>query len=129
MVKCITANIGTLARDISTYLETYFLDVEVKMQAELNELKHFCNILLKCSKERQLIERNDWRTLMMKFGIIGKTMTSNEKSFFGNTVVFYEHVESNFMVNELDFGLENHCSREITQQTTGKLGNGTAALG
>ena len=44
---------------------------------------------------------------MMKFGIIGKTMISNEKTlFWKNLVVFYEHVESNLMVNELEIGLE-----------------------
>ena len=35
-------------------------------------------------------------------------------------VVLCECVENLIMVNELDYGLENNCSRERTQQTTGK---------
>ena len=47
-------------------------------------------------------------------------MTSNETTVFWNYfVVLCEHVE-NLFVSELDYGLENHCSRERTQQTTGK---------
>ena len=66
---------------------------------------------------------------MMKSGIIGKTMTSNGKNVFGkNFVVFYEHVQSNYMVNELDFGLEDPCARYRTRQTTCKHDNETAAL-
>ena len=35
-------------------------------------------------------------------------------------VVLCECVEYLIRVNELDYGLENNCSRERTQQTTGK---------
>ena len=69
---------------ISTYLEIYSLDVEVITGAELNEPKHFCTILSKDSKEKQLIELNECGTFMMKFGIIGKTRTSNGKTVYGN---------------------------------------------
>ena len=40
------------------------------MEAELSELNHFCIKPFKGSKEKQLIELNDYRTLMMKFGTI-----------------------------------------------------------
>ena len=61
----------------STYLEIYSLVVEVIMGAEMNELKHFRNVACKGgTKEKQLIERNECQTLMMKFAIFGRTMTS-----------------------------------------------------
>ena len=65
---------------------------------------------------KQLIELNECGTLMMKFVIIEKTTTSNEKSFWKSLVVLCEHVENNFMVSELNCGMENHCSRERTQR-------------
>ena len=58
---------------------------------------------------------------MMKFGIIGKTLTSNEETvIWKSLVVLCEHVENNLVVNELDYGLEHQSSRETTQQTTDK---------
>ena len=51
-----------------------------------------------------------------------------ENSFSEKTVVFYEHVQSNYMVNELAFGLEDPCDRDRTRQTTCKHDNETAAL-
>ena len=47
-------------------------------------------------------------------------MTSNAKNFQKYLSVLCEHVKNKLMVNELDYELENHCSRERTQQTTDK---------
>ena len=59
----------------------------------------------------------------MRFGRIGKTMTSNEETVFWKPlVVVCELLKKNLLVRdlELDYGLENHCRREKTPQTTGK---------
>ena len=57
----------------------------------------------------------------MKLVIIGKAITSNEETVLWKSfVVLCEHVENDLMVNELEYGLENYCSRERTQQTTDK---------
>ena len=40
------------------------------------------------------------------------------KQFWKYFVVLCESVENNLMVNELEYGLGFHCSRERTQQTT-----------
>ena len=67
---------------------------------------------------------------MMKFGIIGRILKANEQTVFWKPlVVLCEHVEINPMVNELDYGLENHCNRERTQQTTGKRDYESGVLG
>ena len=52
------------------------------MEVELDELKRFCIITFKGSKGKQLIEFNECWTFVMKFGKIGKTMTSNEELVF-----------------------------------------------
>ena len=70
-----------------TYLENYSLDVEVIIEAELSELNHFCIIYFKGSKEGQMIGLHECRTLIMKFVIIGNTMTSFEKTVYGNIFV------------------------------------------
>ena len=58
----------------------------------------------------------------MMFVIKEKIATSNEKTvFWKHFVVFYEHVENNLMVGEVDYGLENHCSRERTHRATDKV--------
>ena len=81
-------------------------DAEVIMEAELNEPKNFCIIPFKLSEE------NECRTLM-KFVIIEKTMTSNEKNvLWKSLVVVSELVENNLIVSELDYWLKNHCSRD-----------------
>ena len=46
----------------------------------------------------------------------------------GKYSVLCESVENNPMVNELEYGLENHCSIERTQQTTDKHDNKTEVL-
>ena len=122
MTKCVAEQIlGKMFEIISINLEIYSLDVKVIMKAELNELKHFRNVLFKGSNERQLIELRECRTLMMKFSIIGKTMTSNGETVLWKCfVVLCGHVENNPIVNELEYGLGFHCSRERTQQTTDK---------
>ena len=78
MTECVAEQIlGNWLKTFLTYLEIYCLDVEVMMEVELNELKHFCITPFEGSKEKQSIELNECRTLMMKFVIFGKTMTSN----------------------------------------------------
>ena len=74
---------------MSTYLEIYSLDVEVIMEVELNELKQFCIIPVEGSREKELVELNECRTLTIKFGIMGKTITPNETTvFFGNILCY-----------------------------------------
>ena len=80
---CSRANRGNLAGDIFDYLESYSLDIVI-MEVELTELNQSRNVFFKSSKQRQLIERIGCWTLMMNFGIIGKTMPSNEKTVSGN---------------------------------------------
>ena len=79
------------------------LDVEVFMEVDLIELNDFCIIPFKGSKGKQSIDLNDFRTSMMKFVIIGKTMTSNGKIFWEYLNVLCEYVENKFMDNEVDF--------------------------
>ena len=45
---CSTATIENWLEIFSTYMEIYSLDVAVNMEAELNELKHFRNVLFNC---------------------------------------------------------------------------------
>ena len=120
--------LGNCLETLSTYLEIYSLDVEVVMEVELNELKQFCIIPFDGSKERQSIELNECRALMMKNGKIGKTITSNETTVFWKYFVLCQLVENNCMASEMDYELEKHCSRERTQQTTGKHDYGTEFL-
>ena len=59
-----------------------------------------------------------------EFVIIGKITTSNEKTNLCKClVVLCEHVKNNLMVNELEYELEKHCSRERTQQTADNYDN------
>ena len=114
---------------ISIYIEINFLDIEVIMEAELNEFKHVRKVTCKCSKEKQLIEFEESWTLMMKFGIFGKTMTWYEKTLFRKVlVVLCESVENNLMASELDYELENHCSRGRTEQKTDTDDNKSGVL-
>ena len=53
-------------------------------------------------------------------GIIGKTITSNETTVFWKYFVLWQIVENKLFLSEQEYGLEKHCSRERTQQTTGK---------
>ena len=96
------------------------MNVEVTVGAEINELKNVCIIPFKGSREQQLVIFNKFRTLTIKCVDIGKTITSIEITIYGNLNVLCEHMENNLMVNELDYGLENHCNRERLQQTTGE---------
>ena len=112
--------LGNWLQTILTYLEILSLDVEVIMEVELNELKNVCIIPFKASREKHLVELNECRTLTIKFVVIGKTITSIEKTVHGNLNVLCGHVKNNLMVNELDYGLENQCTRERLQQTTGE---------
>ena len=112
--------LGNCMETFSTHLEIFSLDVEVIMEVELKVLKQFCIIPVKGSREKELVEHNKCRTLMTKIGMIGKTITSNETTVFWKYFVLCQLVENNCMVSEMDYGLEKHCSRERTQQTTGK---------
>ena len=114
MRKCVAEQIlGNWLETIWTYLKIHSLDVEVNMVVELIELKNVCIIPFKGSRENQLVELNECRMLTITFVIIGETITSIEKTVFGkNLNVLCEHVENNLMVNELEYGLENHCSKE-----------------
>ena len=112
--------LGNCIETFSTRLEIFSLDVEVVMEVELNVLKQFCIIPVKGSREKELVEHNKCRTLMTKIGIIGKTITSNETTVFWKNFVLCQIVENKLFLSEMDYGLEKHCSRERTQQTTGK---------
>ena len=112
--------LGNCMETFSTHLEIFSLDVEVIMEVELNVLKQFCIIPVKGSREKELVEHNKCRTLMMKIGKIGKTITSNKTTVFWKYFVLCQLVDNNCMVREMDYGLKKHCSRERTQQTTGK---------
>ena len=84
MMKCVAEQIlGNWLEILSTYIETYLLNFEVMMEAELNEFRHARNSTCKCSKEKQVIEFKDCLTLMMKLGIIGKAMTWYEETVNG----------------------------------------------
>ena len=110
------------------YLEIYSLDVELIMEVELIGQKHFVSCLLG-SKETQLVELNECQKWMMKLVITGKTMTpKGKKDLWKYFVVLCESAENNPMVNELEYGLENHCSIKRTQQTTDKHDNKTEVL-
>ena len=129
MRKCVAEQtLGNCLETFSTNLEIYSLDDEVIMEVELNELKQICMIPDKGSKENELVELNECRALMMKIGKIGKTITSNETTVFWKYFVLCQLVENNCMVSDMDYGLEKHCSRERTQQTTGKHDYGTEFL-
>ena len=129
MRKCAAEQIlANCMETFSTHLEIFSLDVEVIMEVESNVLKQFCIIPVKGSREKELVEHNECRTLTIKFGIIGKTITSNETTVFWKYFVLCQLVDNNCMVGEMDYGLEKHCSRERTQQTTGKHDYGTEFL-
>ena len=60
MMKCVAKqSLGNWLEIFSTHLEIYFLDIEVFMEAELNEPKQFCIIPFKGSKEKQSYELNE----------------------------------------------------------------------
>ena len=120
--------LGNCMETFSTHLEIFSLDVEVIMEVELNVLKQFCIIPVKSSREKELVEHNKCRTLMTKIGMMGKTITSNKTTVFWKYFVLCQLVDNNCMVREMDYGLEKHCSRETTQQTTGNYDYGTEVL-
>ena len=54
-MKCVAEQVlKNWLETISTNLEIYSLDVEVIMEAELNELKHFCIIRFKGFKRKAI---------------------------------------------------------------------------
>ena len=54
------------------------------MEAEVNEMKQYC--IIPCSKGKHSIESIECWTLMMKFDIIWKTLTSNEETVIWNSL-------------------------------------------
>ena len=75
--------LGNCMETFSTHLEIYSLDVEVIMEVELNVLKQFCIIPVKDSREKELVELNECRTLMTKIGMMGKLSLQTRQQFFG----------------------------------------------
>ena len=112
MTKCVAKQILENWLEIFfTYLEIYALDVKVQMEVDLNEQKHSCTMPFKGSKEKQLIDLSECWTLMLEYLIIRKTMTSNVKTVLWKYfVALCEHVGNNFIVNELDYGLEKFAA-------------------
>ena len=122
MTKCVAKQIlGNWLEIFLTYLEIYCFDVEVIMEVELNEPKHFGNVLFEGSKEKQLIELKECQLLILMFVIIGKIATSSEKTAFGNSMLLCEHVENNLFINELDYGQRKHCSMEEHSEQLTKM--------
>ena len=88
MRKCVAEQIlENWLKSFLTYLEIYSLDADANLKAELNELKQIYITDFKGSREKQLVELKDCWTLMMKFEIIGKTTTPNEKTVYGNILL------------------------------------------
>ena len=73
--------LGNCLETFSTYLEIYTLELEVIMEVELNELKHFGNVLFEGSQEKQLIELIECWTLTIKFGTMGKLSLQIREQF------------------------------------------------
>ena len=114
--------LGNLLEIISTYMEIYSLDVEIYLEVELNDLKLFCIIPFDGSKERQSIELNECRTLMMKIGIIGKTITSNETTVFSKYFVLCESMEKTLWSTNWNMGwkiiaVEKEHIKQLTNMT------------
>ena len=124
---CSRAYLGSLARDffdIPGNLLFFFLDVEVIMEAELNEIKHLCIIPFKDSKGRQSIEISECRTMMMNFVIIGKTITSNEKTVvWKNVLLWYVNLwkttlwSANWIMGWKSFAVVEEHSKQLTKMT------------
>ena len=91
--KCLAEQtLGNWLKTFSTHLEIYSSDVDPIMEAKVKRLKHLGNVPFKGSREGKSIERNQCWTLLMKFVIIGKTTTSNEKTVIGNTLLCYRNL-------------------------------------
>ena len=123
MMKCVAEHILAAWLEIfSIYMEIFFLDVEVIIEAELNEIKHLCIIPFKDSKGRQSIEISECRTLMMKFVIIGKT--SNEKTVvWKKTLLCYVNLwkttlwSANWIMGWKSFAVAEEHSKQLTKMT------------
>ena len=107
-----------------TYLKIQSLDVEVIMEVELNELKNVCIILFKGLREKQLIELNECRTLTIKFVIIRETITSIEKTVYGNNLnVFYVSMwlftlrSTNWIMGRKIIAVEKVYSKQLENMT------------
>ena len=115
--------LGNCLETFSTYLEIYSLDVEVIIEVELIELKQFCIIPVKGSTEKELVELNECRTLTIKFGIIGKTITSNERTVFGNTWLCYVNLSettvwsANWNMGSRSIAVKKEHSKQLANMT------------
>ena len=118
-----------LSGDIFDLSGNLFFGCWSNYESRVKELKQFCIIPVEGSREKESVELNEYQMWMMKLVITGKTMTPKGKKVLWNySVVLCESVENNPMVNELEYGLESHCSIERTQQTTDKHDNKTEVL-
>ena len=94
------------------------------MEVELNELKQFCIMPVKGSREKELVELNECWTLTIKFGIIGKTITSNERTVFGNTWLCYvimwktTFFSANWNMGWRSNAVEKEHSKQLANMTT-----------
>ena len=116
--------LGNCLETFLTYLEIYSLDVEVIMEVELNVLKQLCIIPVKGSRKKELVELNECWTLTIKFGIIGKTITSNERTVFGNTWLCYvimcktTFLSANWNMGWRNIAVEKEHSKQLANMTT-----------
>ena len=124
MTKCVAEHLLRIWLEIlSTYLEIYSLDVEVIMEAELTELNCSCIIPFESSKEKHFIQLDEYCTLTMKFGSNCKTMTSNEKQFFGKFLLCYVNLRTttvwstNWIMGWKIIAVVKEHSKQLTQMT------------
>ena len=116
-------NLGSCLETFSTHLEIFSLDVEVIMEVELNVLKQFCIIPVKGSREKELVKHNKCRTSTIKFGIIGKTITSNETTVFWN-ILFYVNLSKTtvwslkWIMSWRSIAVEKEHSKQLANKTT-----------
>ena len=90
IAKCVGEQVLRIWLEIfSTYMDIYFLDFKIIMESESNEMKNVCTISFEGSKERQLTQLNECWTLLMKYGIFGRTMTLIEETDFWNIWLCY----------------------------------------
>ena len=125
MRKCVTEKILANWLEIFlTYLEIYTLDVELIMEVGLNEQKHFCIMLFEGSNETQSVELNEYQMSTIKFGIIGKTITSNGRTVFGNTWLCYvimwktTFLSANWNMGWRSNAVEKEHSKQLANMTT-----------
>ena len=115
--------LGNCMETFSTHLEIFSLDVEVIMEVELNVLKQICIIPVKGSREKELVEHKKCRTLTIKFGIIGKTIISNETTVFWKYFVLYHLSKTTvwsvkWIMGWRSIAVEKEHSKQLANMTT-----------